>query len=148
MSEPVTAEVISRTPADRFAAIGAYGFKKIQLPILAALVTEDPLLLIGRGGTGKTYLLNSISEALRLEHRHYNASLIAFDDLVGFPYPDDAKTEVKFLQTPATVWEAESVLIDEISRCKPNTRTACSRWYTNGACRALPWINCATAGPR
>ncbi len=119
MSKSAIAEVIPHTPADRFAAIGAYGFKKIQLPILAALVTEDPLLLIGRGGTGKTYLLNSISEALGLEHRHYNASLIAFDDLVGFPYPDDAKTEVKFLQTPATVWDAESVLIDEISRCKP-----------------------------
>jgi MoxR-like ATPase len=55
--------------------------------ILAALVTEDPLLLIGASGTGKTYLLNSLSEALGLEHRHYNASLISFDDLVGFPYP-------------------------------------------------------------
>ena len=26
---------------------------------------------------------------------------------------------VRFLETPATVWGAESVLIDEISRCKP-----------------------------
>jgi len=119
MSESVCAESVPQEPADRFAAVGAFGFQKIQLPILAALVTEDPLLLIGRSGTGKTYLLNSISEALGLEHRHYNASLIAFDDLVGFPYPDEAKKEVRFLQTPATVWGAESVLIDEISRCKP-----------------------------
>lgn len=104
---------------DRFADIGAYGFGRVQIAILAALVTEDPLLLIGRSGTGKTYLLNSISEALKLEHRHYNASLIAFDDLVGFPYPDDARESVRFLQTPATIWGAESVLIDEISRCKP-----------------------------
>jgi len=42
--------------------------------VLAALVTEDPLLLIGASGTGKTFLLNSLSEALGLEHRHYNAS--------------------------------------------------------------------------
>ena len=77
------------------------------------------MLLIGRSGTGKTFLLNSISEALGLEHRHYNASLISFDDLVGFPYPDEAKASVRFLETPATVWGAESVLIDEISRCKP-----------------------------
>ena len=55
---------------DRFASLGVYGFAKRELPILAALVTEDPLLLIGRSGTGKTYLLNSISEALGLEHRH------------------------------------------------------------------------------
>ena len=87
--------------------------------ILAALVTEDPLLLIGASGTGKTYLLNSLSEALDLEHRHYNASLISFDDLVGFPYPDPDGTGVRFLETPATVWNAQSVLIDEISRSKP-----------------------------
>ena len=103
----------------RLAALGAYGFTAQEPLILAALVTGDPLLLIGSSGTGKTFLLNSISEALGLEHRHYNASLIAFDDLVGFPYPDDAKATVRFLETPATVWGAESVLIDEISRCKP-----------------------------
>jgi MoxR-like ATPase len=87
--------------------------------ILAALVTEDPLLLIGRSGTGKTFLLNTLSEALGLEHRHYNASLISFDDLVGFPYPEKDGAGVRFLETPATIWGAESVLIDEISRCKP-----------------------------
>jgi len=99
--------------------LGVYGFDSIEPLILSALVTEDPLLLIGPSGTGKTFLLNSLSEALDLEHRHYNASLISFDDLVGFPYPDDEKTSVRFLKTPATVWGAESVLIDEINRCKP-----------------------------
>jgi MoxR-like ATPase len=103
----------------RLGTIGVYGFDEIESVILAALVTEDPLLLIGECGTGKTFLLNSLSEALGLEHRHYNASLIQFDDLVGFPYPDDAKSQVKFLQTPATVWGAQSVLVDEISRCRP-----------------------------
>ena len=103
----------------RLAALGAYGFEAQEPVILAALTTGDPLLLIGRSGTGKTFLLNSISEALGLEHRHYNASLISFDDLVGFPYPDEAKSSIRFLETPATVWGAESVLIDEISRCKP-----------------------------
>jgi len=118
-----TTEINSEQPKplheDRFATVGAYGFKGKQIALLAALVTEDPLLLIGNSGTGKTYLLNSISEALGLEHRHYNASLIAFDDLVGFPYPDEERTSIRFLQTPATIWGAESVLIDEISRCKP-----------------------------
>ena len=100
-------------------ALGVYGYEAVEPIVLAALVTEDPLLLIGKAGTGKTYLLNSLSEALNLEHRHYNASLISFDDLVGFPYPDAENGGVKFLETPATVWGAESVLIDEISRCKP-----------------------------
>jgi MoxR-like ATPase len=108
----------SSMPA-RLPALGVFGFDRLEPVILAALVTEDPLLLIGRSGTGKTYLLNTLSEALELEHRHYNASLIAFDDLVGFPYPEQESGTVRFLETPATVWQAESVLIDEISRCKP-----------------------------
>jgi MoxR-like ATPase len=99
--------------------LGVFGFDRYEVIILAALVSEDPMLLIGRSGTGKTFLLNSLSEALGLEHRHYNASLISFDDLVGFPYPDNENSSVRFLETPATVWGAESVLIDEISRCKP-----------------------------
>lgn len=106
-----------RTPI--LPSLGVYGFNEVELVILAALVTEDPLLLVGKSGTGKTFLLNSISEALELNHRHYNASLVSFDDLVGFPFPDDSKTEVRFLETPATIWGAESVLVDEISRCRP-----------------------------
>ena len=99
--------------------LGVYGYDEIEPIILAALVTEDPLLLIGKAGTGKTYLLNSLSEALGLEHRHYNASLISFDDLLGFPYPLPDLTGIKYLETPGSVWTAESVLVDEISRCKP-----------------------------
>lgn len=99
--------------------IGVYGYDQVEAIVLAALITEDPLLLIGKSGTGKTYLLNSLSEAMGLAHRHYNASLIAFDDLVGFPYPTPDHTGVIYLPTPATIWGAESVLIDEISRCKP-----------------------------
>ena len=106
-------------PRFRLADLRVYGFDRHETTILASLVTEDPLLLVGRSGTGKTFLLNTLSEALGLEHRHYNASLISFDDLVGFPYPDEAHSTVRFLETPATVWGAESVLIDEISRCKP-----------------------------
>ncbi len=110
---------MSPKPIPHLPDLGVYGFDHYEPIILAALVTEDPMLLIGRSGTGKTFLLNSLSEALGLEHRHYNASLISFDDLVGFPYPDAENATVRFLETPATVWGAASVLIDEISRCKP-----------------------------
>ena len=101
----------TRSPqsSGRLAALGAYGFDTQEPVILAALTSGDPMLLIGRSGTGKTFLLNSISEALGLEHRHYTASLISFDDLVGFPYPDEAKSSVRFLETPATVWGAHEL---------------------------------------
>jgi MoxR-like ATPase len=100
-------------------ALGVYGYEQAEPVILAALVSGDPLLLIGRAGTGKTFLLNSLSEALGLIHRHYNASLIAFDDLVGFPWPHSDGQGIRYLETPATVWQAQSVLVDEINRCKP-----------------------------
>jgi MoxR-like ATPase len=135
------------TKLSRLARLGVYGFDPAEPVILAALVTEDPLLLIGPSGTGKTFLLNTLSEALELEHRHYNASLISFDDLVGFPYPDKHNEGVKFLQTPATVWGAESVLIDEISRCKPEHQNRLFRSCTNGEFRASPYQSCASAGP-
>jgi len=100
-------------------ALGVYGFDDLEPVIWAALTSGDPLLLIGNAGTGKTYLLNSLAEALKLEHRHYNASLISFDDLVGFPYPSKDFKSISYLPTPATIWNAQSVLIDEINRCKP-----------------------------
>ena len=115
----IIGESAAQPKLSRLAGLGVYGFDRSEPVILAALITEDPLLLIGPSGTGKTYLLNTLSEALGLNHRHYNASLISFDDLVGFPYPDKDNAGVKFLETPATVWGAQSVLIDEISRCKP-----------------------------
>ena len=100
-------------------SLGVFGYDDLELVVLASLVTGDPLLLIGKAGTGKTYLHNSLSEALELEHRHYNASLIAFDDLVGFPYPEKDGEGIRYLSTPSTVWGAESILVDEISRCRP-----------------------------
>ncbi len=111
-----------KTKKTFFEQLGVYGFDNVEPLIIAALVSEDPVLLIGKAGTGKTFLLNSISEAMGLEHRHYNASLISFDDLVGFPYPSSDGKSISFLPTPATIWEAESVLVDEISRCKPETQ--------------------------
>ena len=62
-------------------------------------------------------VLTRLAEAMGLSHRHYNASILNFDDLIGFPVPQDGR--LIYLQTPATIWDAESVLVDEISRCRP-----------------------------
>ena len=39
-------------------SLGVYGYGNVEPIILAALVTGDPLLLVGRAGTGKAFLLN------------------------------------------------------------------------------------------
>lgn len=104
---------------DHLEQLGIFGYQHLEPFILTSLLTQTPLLLIGASGTGKTMLLNRISEALQLNHRHYNASLISFDDLIGFPFPNEEKTTIKFLPSPASVWDAQSLLVDEISRCAP-----------------------------
>ena len=63
--------------------LGIVGMESVEPVILASLIQQDPLLLIGPHGTGKSYLLNRMAASLRLQHRHYNASLLNFDDFVG-----------------------------------------------------------------
>jgi MoxR-like ATPase len=99
--------------------LGVVGMTEAEPVILAALIQRDPLLLIGPHGTGKSYLLNQLALALGLEHRHYNAGLLNFDDLVGYPLPNGSGV-LEYVQTPASIWRAQSVFIDEISRCRPD----------------------------
>ena len=97
--------------------LGLVGMASIERVVLAALVSGDPLLLIGAHGTAKSYLLSRICQALAIKWRHYNTSLLNYDDLVGYPLPDkDGK--LQFVQTPASIWGAEAVFLDEISRCR------------------------------
>jgi MoxR-like ATPase len=93
----------------------------VEPAILAALINADPLLLIGPHGVGKSYLLNRLAAALGLSHRHYNASLLSFDDLVGYPLPNAAGA-LDYIQTPASIWGAQAVFLDEISRCRPEVQ--------------------------
>ena len=99
--------------------LGLIGFAAIEPVLLAALVTGSPLLLIGAHGTAKTLLLTRVAQALGLTFRHYNASLLNFDDLVGFPVPGKDGC-LQYMQTPASIWGAGAVIFDEISRCRPD----------------------------
>lgn len=102
------------------AGLGLHGLAHLDAPVLAALASETPMLLIGPHGSAKSALLERLATALHLSHRHYNASLISFDDLVGFPVPDG--DGLRYLRTPATLWGAQSVFLDEISRCRPEVQ--------------------------
>jgi MoxR-like ATPase len=99
--------------------LGLIGMDAIEPLILAALITEAPLLLIGPHGVGKSWLLTRLAGALGLELRHYNASLLNYDDLVGYPLPD-GRGGLHYIQTPASIWGAQVVFIDEIARCRPD----------------------------
>lgn len=99
--------------------LGLYGWKKAEPVLLAALLSEEPLLLVGAHGCAKSFVLERLAEALGLEFRAYNASLINYDDLVGVPLPDATRTKLEYLSSPESIWDAEVVFIDEISRTRP-----------------------------
>ena len=121
LADPPAVEPPHRAPGTPglLAGLGVVGLETIEPAVLAALIGGEPLLLIGAHGTGKTYLLARIAEALALSFRHYNASLLNYDDLVGYPLPD-ARGELRFVRTPASIWGAEAVLVDEIARSRPD----------------------------
>jgi len=108
------------TPAaaiDLIAQLGLVGLSSLESLVLASLATRAPLLLIGSHGSGKSLLLERLATALQLSWRHYNAALVNFDDLVGYPLPDE-HGQLRFVETPASVWGAQVVFIDEISRAR------------------------------
>jgi MoxR-like ATPase len=110
-------EGFSTEAEDLLSQLGVFGVTALQPVLLAALLNESPLLLIGAHGSGKSLLLERIAHALSLRWRHYNASLLNFDDLVGYPLPD-AHGQLKFVHTPASIWGAQAVFMDEISRAR------------------------------
>jgi MoxR-like ATPase len=101
-------------------SLGIQGWSHLDPILLAALATESPLLLVGPHGTAKSLMVEKIARALGLALRHYNASLINYDDLVGIPLPEPGTDRLQFVSTPGAIWDAEFVFFDEISRCRPD----------------------------
>jgi MoxR-like ATPase len=76
------------------------------------------VLLVGAHGTAKSMLAERIAKGLGLAFRHYNASLLNYDDLVGIPLPDESGQALRFVASPGAIWDAEFAFLDEISRCR------------------------------
>lgn len=105
-------------PASFTEGLGVQGWRRLDAVLLASLAREMPLLLVGLHGTAKSLLAERAAAALGLSFRHYNASLLNYDDLVGIPMPDETGRSLRFVASPGAVWGAEFVLLDEISRCR------------------------------
>ena len=99
--------------------LGLFGWHSLEPVLLAALASEYPMLLIGKHGSAKSFILERLAESLALEFRCYNASLINYDDLVGIPIPINNNTSLSYISNPNSIWNAEVVFIDELNRTKP-----------------------------
>ena len=85
-------------------------------------------------GSTKSALLNRVAAALGLEHLHYNASLVSFEALLGFPLPNEARTELQYLRTPATLWgRGVGLPLPDLALPPRRCRTSSSRSCTSGA---------------
>jgi MoxR-like ATPase len=103
--------------------LGIYGLEEEEPFIISALITRDPLLLIGESGSAKTLLAQRIAEALDLTFHAYDASKALFEDIIGFPNPQKlGEGKIEYVPTPLSIWDKEFILIDEISRANPATQ--------------------------
>lgn len=116
-AEP-TFEVWSRPRLELTRRLGIAGWRNLDAILLASIASETPLLLIGTHGTAKSLMVERMATSLGQRFRHYNASLINYDDLVGIPYPEESGAALKFIASDEAVWDAEFVFFDEISRCR------------------------------
>jgi MoxR-like ATPase len=109
----------AKSPIAFTASLGIQGWGAVDAILLAALALEAPVLLVGAHGTAKTLVAERVANALDQQFRHYNASLLNYDDLVGIPVPDD-NGGLNYLGAEGAVWDAEFVFLDEINRCRPD----------------------------
>ena len=63
-------------PRSLLRPLGIVGYDALEPALLAALATEEPLLLVSDHGAAKTLLPLRLVEALGLALRHYNASIL------------------------------------------------------------------------
>lgn len=119
-----------------FERLGVYGLEPAKEDaLLASMLTGDPSLLIGKQGTAKTALIESLGAAFseyskreanklpdpttgKLFRYHiYDASKINFEDLVGFPHPGAMQRgEMEFIKSPMTAWDKDLICFDEFNR--------------------------------
>ncbi|MFM7061952.1 MAG: AAA family ATPase [Actinomycetes bacterium] len=100
--------------------LGLQGWQDLDAVLLASLALEAPLLLVGAHGTAKSLVTERVAGALGTKLRHYNASLLNYDDLVGIPVPSDDGRSLEYLGTAGAVWDAEFLFLDEVNRCRPD----------------------------
>lgn len=103
-----------------FAALGFAGMEDMEVPVLAALATGDPLLLVGGHGSAKSALCRAVATAMHLRFHAYDAGKALFEDVIGFPDPTSlAEGKLRYVHTPLSIWDREFVLVDELSRASP-----------------------------
>jgi len=123
-----------------FDKMGIFGLASEENYFLAAMLTGDPLLMIGTHGCGKTMLSKSCADVLQAGYQCYDASKAMFEDILGFPNPKSlAQGEVDYIPTPMSILPKEFVLVDEISRAHVQMQ---NKWLEVIRSRTIMGVRC------
>lgn len=99
-----------------------FGLEEISVYLDAALVTCDPILLLGESGCGKTTTFNIIMILMDQIVQTIDTSKVNPEELYGFPVPikkaDGIGYRMEFCETPLTVYDKTAILFNELSRCR------------------------------
>ena len=121
--------------------------------VLAAILTGEPVLLIGPPGTAKTEIIYMLGSTLRESSKRkfpdqpenwfkfvvYDTSKINFEDLIGWPNPNALKEgKVAFIQSPTTIWDKDLIGLDELNRCAEDRQANLFEVIRNRTCMGAP----------
>lgn len=107
--------------------LGIHGWEKVEPLVLAGVLLGEPILLVSEPGAAKTFLGQTLAEALSTPERplsfgYYDISKANFEDIIGFPNPEafqEGRSE--FIHNSLTVWDKNIVMVDEVSRAARDT---------------------------
>ena len=118
-------------------AIGIYGWDGVEDVVLASLVNQSNLMMLGQRGTAKTYAAQKISQAFEVgsdgpyEFVKLDGYASTEEDFIGYPMPpgpaaiEAARTKnerltMSFVYSPNTIAFAKMIVIDEATRIQPD----------------------------
>jgi len=105
--------------------LGIIGWGMIEPVILSALLAGEPILFVGSHGVNKTDGAQALSEGvlgLGTNYVKYETPIIQNDDILGYINAKDMmEGKLSYLQTPASLWAADAVGLDELNRANPMT---------------------------
>jgi len=108
-----------------FEKLGIIGWNDIEHIVLAALMTDQPVLFFGAHGCCKTDAALMLSKGLfgeDVKFAKYETPLVNTDDLLGYVNTKALmEGRVEYFGTGSSIWEVDVCSFDEINRTNPLT---------------------------
>ncbi len=126
--ERLYAQLGGYSPDGFMARLGIYGWEPVERALLSFMLGGGPMLMVQTLGECKTLCARAIGEMiLNVPVAAYTASMMAFEDVIGFPNIANMKDdqEVDYMRTKTSIWGKPFLFLDEINRVSPAMQSKC-----------------------